>query len=789
MEDLYGLWTPWSAADVTLSQPDLDAVSIVNALLTPVAPASGSICATTLQLDFLWDWRIRTPQQITFVGRLYAAAIHGDPPPSLIIPSGLDRSLAGGGAALVVTFSGDTPSAPGTTILPLTEDGSQQAAGFGAAQGTSRRYRMTLSGLSLDFGSTGFIGLALWAQGQENIPPNRLSPWPDQPVVTSTGDPRPPVVPVFHVPLGSIPDAAGSSHAQISWKSQPNATGYFIYEANEAGLLDAWGLPEPAQKDTLDARLLVILNNFHVNPVRRPFTRYNSTALTTTGADIALPRGSTSIHVFVVLGISAGLVESAWPGPPDPEQSLITVAAPHIMRPAPPTLEVRQFLDNTSTPPAFKAQISIGSRPGPRPAMVEVYRVRVDDAAKELDTMGPPIVRLTASASPWTVTTQSDAVFGSFIAAVRGVDSPPGSWKRVWYRAAAWTALDPPRGGLPGRSDASNAASVVLPPPDGPAISALSAGSGPGPADIMIQWTCASPLRRTPLGPHRISVRAFLPGTTPATTLAADLTAAAPSLTVQTGDGSKFPVPAGNPVRLALTSNATKQLELVDCTARAADTFTITRGVGGTTALAFVAGDLVTLAPLISLDTTLNAVDQAPPATGSGVWITGTSAGVTTYRALIRRAAVMDAVNFAVRITDPIGRTGAQLMSIPSGPVVPPPDLENVKLQKVALPFPGRFILTFTSTSPVVAPLSGPYILQVAGIPVNPLALPPPISFSIALGKIPTKVPTPPPPTFILRSGAGPAFAYEFVTPVTANLKGFVVKITGPDGKFVQSVV
>ena len=57
--------------------------------------------------------------------------------------------------------------------------------------------------------------------------------------VTSTGDPRPPVVPVYHVKLGSIPDASGSSHVQISWTPQPNAAGYFIYEATEASLLDA----------------------------------------------------------------------------------------------------------------------------------------------------------------------------------------------------------------------------------------------------------------------------------------------------------------------------------------------------------------------------------------------------------------------------------------------------------------------------------------------------------------------------------------------------------------------
>ena len=116
---------------------------------------------------------------------MYPAATHGSPPPSLTIPSGLDRSLAGGGAPLVVTFAGDVPSAPGATITALTA-GGDQASGFGAAQGgDTRRYRLSLPGLALDFARTGFIGLAVWAQGQELIAPQRRTAWSSQPMVVS----------------------------------------------------------------------------------------------------------------------------------------------------------------------------------------------------------------------------------------------------------------------------------------------------------------------------------------------------------------------------------------------------------------------------------------------------------------------------------------------------------------------------------------------------------------------------------------------------------------------------
>ena len=706
IQDIYGQWSTWIGTDTAISQPGLDSVRLANLKLLPIAPPSGSVCAATFEFDFFWDWRIRTPQQISIRARMYAAATHGDPPPSVVVPAGFDRSLAGGGAALTVTFAGDTPSAPGASIVPVTEDGENVAASFGAAQGTNRRYRVTLGGLSPDFGATPFIGMALWAQGQEQIGPNRLAPWPDNPLVTSTGDPRPPVVPIFHVTLGSIPDAAGSSHVQISWTPQPNAQGYFIYESTEAALLEAWGLPEPNQKDTLDARLLVLRNHFKVNPIRRPFARYNATALTTTGTDIVLPKGSTGIHVFVVLGVSAGQVESDWPSGPSPELSLIAVAAPHITKPAAPMIEVQQFLDNSTMPPTYKAMLHITTRTGPRPAMVELYRVRVDDAAKQVDTMGPPIVRLQTSAGPWNVAMAPDDGFGPYITMVNGVDDPPGSWKRVWYRATSWTKEDDTRGGLPGRSEASNAAWVVLPPADGPQISALMIGGGPAPADVILQWTCASPVKRTPLGPHQISVRATVAGT----------------------------------------------------------------------------------ALLTPLDSTLDALPTTQPAAGSGIWIVSTVSGVTTYRALLRRAAITDAISFAVRITDPIGRTGAQLLTVPAGPVDPPPDLENLKLQKMPLPPPGHLILTFSSSSSVKPLFDGPYILKIMGIPVVPIIFPPPLSFTEPLGSVPTKLPIGPlPATYILRSIAGPPFTYTLVT--RANLKGFVVRITGPDGKFVEKSV
>jgi hypothetical protein len=514
VQDIYGQWTPWVSLDDSLAQPDLDPVRVVSAKLTPAVPASGSVCATALEIEFLWDWRVRSPRLIRFAGRLYAASEHGSPPPSLIVPGGLDRSLGGGGAFLEVTFAGDTPSAPGATLIGLNEGGDKQVS-FGAAQGAeARRYRLSLSGLALDFGLSGHIGLALWAQGQERIAPQRTSAWSSNPLVVTASDPRPPVVLVEHVALASLPDAAGQCHARIAWTPQPGAIGYFIYESDETQILNASGLNQPTPDQTLDARLLVIKNAFSGNPagLRRNFTRLNASPLAGASSDVALPKGSTAIHLYLVLGISAGQVESKWPSAPNAKDALISVAAPHIMNPAAPLLEAQQYLDQAATPPVFKARLTLTTRPGPRPKRIDVHRVRVDDAARDLDTMGPPIARITTSGGAWTVMQVADPQYGNYIQRVQGTDAPSGSWRRVWYRATAWTDQDDTRGGLPGRSPASTAAWVVIPPPDPPAISPLSLGTGPTPPDVIVQWTSAAPLKRTPLGPHLLSVRAAAAG-------------------------------------------------------------------------------------------------------------------------------------------------------------------------------------------------------------------------------------------------------------------------------------
>ena len=73
-----------------------------------------------------------------------------------------------------------------------------------------------------------------------------------------------------------------------------------------------------------------------------------------------------------------------------------------------------------------------------------------------------------------------------------------------------------------------------------------------------------------------------------ASSLAADITSTATSLTVQAGDGAKFPQPGNG-------FNITIEDEILKCTARSTDTLTVVRAQEGTTAAAHVAGKAVEL--------------------------------------------------------------------------------------------------------------------------------------------------------------------------------------------------
>ena len=81
-----------------------------------------------------------------------------------------------------------------------------------------------------------------------------------------------------------------------------------------------------------------------------------------------------------------------------------------------------------------------------------------------------------------------------------------------------------------------------------------------------------------------------------ATTLSADITNSATTLTVQSGTGALFPTLTGSQYFYCTLENGSgSSREIVKVTARSTDTFTIVRGQDGTSGTAFVLGSKVEL--------------------------------------------------------------------------------------------------------------------------------------------------------------------------------------------------
>ena len=523
-QDIFGLWSPWSETGITVLEPAVSAVSVTASRLDTITVAGP--CPASLTLDLTWNWSSRSPQSITLVGRRYAQTWASDPPASATAPGG--DAFVSAGAGLLVTLQFDvsgaiTGATPGVGLSAvwqhLTADG-QHVSAVPLSDRSTRRYRVTVSGFALDFGAVARWGVALWASGVEGRPPHRAGT-PGTPSVVSAADPRPPVINTSYdnVTLASLRDAEGLHHAQLTWTAMDGAVAYQVYTCSEATFRAFHNQPEPQQSDTLTQRLYALQQLFGADPERRPFTRVGTGPVTGTSLQVTLPRGTKEIHLYLVIGVSAGNVESAWPTTADPlcGKRFTGIAAPATVAPGAPTLEVSRG-DDGGTPAVYHATLRVSSVPGAEVSRIDLYRVRVPEAAAAVETMGPPVLSLTGSVPGWTVTPIAATGTGPLAAGVaqpldviRGSDAVPGSWKPVFYRAVAWGCDDPTRGQYGTRSAPSTPRSVVVPPsgpPDlgSPVVVLPTAGSG----DARIDLTTAAPIADTVLGPHHLEAEALL---------------------------------------------------------------------------------------------------------------------------------------------------------------------------------------------------------------------------------------------------------------------------------------
>ena len=685
-QSVFGLWSAWSETGCVVAEPAVSSVPLTACRLdTGVLPGP---CPATLTCDVSWTWSARSPQRVEIVGRRFAQTWAQDMPGPAAPPTADTMVAAGEGVLATLWFGMDgdfTAVVPGAGLTATAEhlslDGLTVVASPLAGRGT-RRYRVSVSQLELDFDSAGRWGLALWARGVEQRPPQRVGSFGTQPVVVSAADPRPPVLTAVHedVVLASMRDADGMHHADLRWPALPGASTYRVYTCAESTLLSHHSRPQPRPDQSLADRLVVLRQLFADHPDRRPFTRVGAAPLSGTSTQVTLPRGTKDIHLYLVLGVSAGEVESAWPTVADPSRGKRpwAFAAPQVVAPAAPQLEVRRVQGPGGV--GFAAGVRIVNPRGAPVQRVELHRVRVPEAAIVLDTMGPPVAAISGSGSGYVVSPTpvvvpepgagpdpATAGQAQSLGRVVGTDLVPGSWKPVVYRAVAWGSGDASKGQYPGRSEPSVPRQVVVPPADGPDLAGPTYSlPTPGSANAVITTATTAPVDTTLLGDHRLEAEVLL-----------------------VSGAVRTPVP-----------------------------------------LAVDGGE----APVASW-TLAGLPTSAPAAPASGLHRGTTSGGATPLHLLVRRPDPTASLAVRLRLTDPLGRMTERLIDVPPGAAGSvPPDIVMPTVTHVT----GGWILAFSTSVPNSTP-EGPFLLDVRFV-----ATPPPRKRATHLSMELAKVPGPP---------------------------------------------
>lgn len=471
--DVFGRWSGWATTPYTDEPEPARAPTIFAASIDPTG---------RLTVDFGWDWSDRSPQFV----ELHVS--YDDPPQAPLLTARLDFA---GSPAPILTV---TPPPGSVELLPLKFDLTALAAGsWGAPQDRpnsppeQRYYRLT-STTSFTFAGLAKRSIRVQARGQTHVdtrrfPSYNISPF-GPPFVAEAYDATPPPPPLLPPPpeapqWATLRDSSGVSRAVITWPALGNVAGYVLYETTETTLLAGLGLAGPETTDAFTTRLAT-LRSKDLSGQRHNFRRVRKELIPTNSLEVELPRGSTIMHLYAITAVSRNQIESAWP---QDSKQFIAIAAPRTRVPAAPALEAKL----TDTPAGPKVDLSIAFDADGAVATIELYRVADDELRKNVETMGFPIASLPAVG-----------------AVAHHTDTIQPSWRRIWYRAVAWSGRDDLNGFIEGRSTASAAVSVIAPPKAAPAITDVRVNELHSTlADALVSWATDAPFELGRLGAHQ----------------------------------------------------------------------------------------------------------------------------------------------------------------------------------------------------------------------------------------------------------------------------------------------
>lgn len=488
-------WSQWATVGHTATAPSPTVPGLEKATLELAdPPPADATIPGSLAVEFTWDFADRSPDRVELSARFAAPStvpapgnVSGFPP----------TATTAAGQRLIVAFD-----ATGRPTVASAHDAGVTPIDQPVPPGETRRYRVLVRGLTLDFSTATELAVAVVGRGAERVRPGELSD-PSPVVMAAVDDPRPPTVPAVPVDVlwTALPDATGIARAVLRWNPVPRAEGYVVWQATEAAVraaVDQQSVPPPPGTGILtrvgELRTLITADQTSQARSLKAFTRLQDELIRETSLETELPARATSLFCYRISAVSASNVESAR------SEQVFIAAVPVLNTPGPPTLTAR-------SDGAGAVEVTAVGGPGAPTAGYRLHRVQSRAAAESLGSMGPPVAA--EDDTRWFDTTIT-SLAGTVTEAAALVDAVPPSWQPYRYRVVAVGQHDPDAGQIGGRSGPSGAQSALV-APGSPAVEISSVS--PTGSGLQVLFTTDLPLGPTPVGPAAIAVsRSVLAG-------------------------------------------------------------------------------------------------------------------------------------------------------------------------------------------------------------------------------------------------------------------------------------
>jgi hypothetical protein len=505
VHDVFGVWSRWRDTVHAGAEPARPLPRVISATLTSTY-AGTDTCPSVVELEVALDWTVRTPTAVDLSLGFYAMPTPRTPPPAGLGPMGATPS--GFRLNVTIPFTGDVPvESPGVAVEALDPSGGHIVRP-GPAQGEEgRRYRVRLDVPTLDFSGTQRWGVRVWVRSHLVVLPGPGSWGPDDAVTASAGTPVPepplPQTPPPGVPLASTPDAEGRAHVLVEWSLRAGASPdrVVVWETSETALRRRAGVGAVDETQSPGQRLQALWAAYDgiTSPGdrRAAFRRLLELPGTARETDVALPKGSTDIHLYVVTTTTTTGVESPWPSG-GAQATLQAAIAPRVVQPAVPRVE-------STIGSASNVSLSMQAMSLVDVAEFRLYRTLSPTAARRHTSMGPPFA--TVAAVPPPATQEPDPRTGerAWTADWSGTFDP--SWQPWHVRVVAVPVATMPVDGIRGQqSPSSEAIRLTVRPSGPPDLTPLTADSwGSADTGVVVRTSTTAPVDETSLGPHRVS--------------------------------------------------------------------------------------------------------------------------------------------------------------------------------------------------------------------------------------------------------------------------------------------